>query len=56
MISNVFSAIGKFCKGLVKRLEKLEINGRIETTQAIELLKSVKILESWEDLLSLRRQ
>ena len=44
-------------KGLVKRLEVLEIRGRVETIQATALLRAARILrrvlETWIDLLSL---
>ena len=45
-------------KGLLKRLEELEIGGRVETIQTSTLLRSAKILrrvlENWGDLLSLK--
>ena len=45
-------------KGLVKRLEDLEIRGQVETIQTTALLRSSRILrrvlETWRDLLSLK--
>ena len=53
----VISSLGTILKGLEKRLEELEIRGRIETIQMTALLSPVRILrrilETWEDLLSL---
>ena len=47
-------------KPLVKGLEYLGIRGQIETIQTTALLKSARILgrvlETWEDLLSLKYQ
>ena len=43
-------------KGLVKRLEELEIRGRIETMEITALLRSPRILETWGELLSLSLQ
>ena len=47
-------------KGLIRGQEKLEIGGRIETTQTTALLRSARILrrvpETIEDLLSLKLQ
>ena len=43
----------------IKRLEDLEIRGRVVTIQTTELLRSARILrvlETWGDLLSLKRQ
>ena len=52
----VVGALGAVLKGLEKRLEKLEIRGRIKTIQTKALLRSVRILrrvlETREDLLS----
>ena len=47
-------------KGLLKGLEDLEVGGRVKTIQTTELLKTARILrrvlETWEDLLSLKFQ
>ena len=37
-------ALGTVTKGLIQRLEDLEIRGRVETIQTTELLKSARIL------------
>ena len=54
----VIGALGSVNKCLVKRLEDLEIKGSLEKTQTTTLLRSARILrrvlETWEDLLSLR--
>ena len=54
------SALGTVTKGLIKRLEGLEIRGRAKTIQATALLRSARklrrALEIWGDLLSLRPQ
>ena len=56
----VIEALGTVTKGLVKCLEDFEISGRVETIQMIRLLGSARILrrvlETWEDLLSLKLQ
>ena len=39
----VIGALGTVLKGLEKRLDELEIRGRIETIQTTELLKSARI-------------
>ena len=56
----VFGALGTVTKGLIKGLEELEIRGRVETIQTTALLRSARILgrvlETWEDLLSLKLQ
>ena len=47
-------------KGLLKSLEDLEVSGRVETIQTTALLRTARILrrvlETWGDLLSLKRQ
>ena len=43
-ISNVIGAFGTVTKGLIKRLEDLEIRGREETIQTTTLLRSSRIL------------
>ena len=56
----VIGALGTVIKGLVQRLEDLEIRGRVETTPTIALLTLTRILrrilETWGDLLSLMLQ
>ena len=53
-------ASGTVTKGLVKGLEDLEVGRRVETIQTTALLRTAKILgrvlETWGDLLSLKRQ
>ena len=44
MISIVISALSTVNKGLLPRLEDLEIRGRVETIQTTALLRSVRIL------------
>ena len=56
----VISALGTITKGLLRGLEDLEIGGRTETIQTAALLRTARILrwvlETWEDLLSLKLQ
>ena len=56
----VIGAFGTVTKELLKGLEDLEIGGRVETIQTTALLKTARILrrvlETWEDLLSLKLQ
>ena len=56
----VIGAFGTVTKGLLKDLEDLEVEGRVETIQTTTLLKTVRILrrvlETWGDLLSLKLQ
>ena len=51
---------GTVTKGLLKGLEDLEVGGRVETIQTTALLRTARILrrvlETWEDLLSLKFQ
>ena len=60
VIPIVVGALGTIIKGLVKGLEDLEIRGWLETIQTTALLRSARILrrilETWEDLLSLKLQ
>ena len=60
IIPIVIGAFGTVTKGLLKRLEDLEVGGRVETIQTIALLRTARILrrvrETWGDLLSLRLQ
>ena len=44
VIPIVIGTLGKIPKGLVKRLEDLEIGGQLETIQTIALLRSARIL------------
>ena len=56
----VTGALDTVTKGSLKGLEDLEIGGRVETIQTIALLRTARILrrvlETWEDLLSLKLQ
>ena len=56
----VIGAFGTTTKGLLKGLEDLEVGGRLETIQMTALLRTARILrwvlETWGDLLSLKRQ
>ena len=52
----VIGDCGTITKGLLKGLEDLEVGGRVETIQMTALLTSVRILETWRDLLSLKLQ
>ena len=56
----VIGAFGTVMKWLLKRLEDLEVGEREETIQTTALLRTVRILrrvlETWEDLLSLKLQ
>ena len=60
IIPIVIGAFGTVTKGLLKGLEDLEVGYRVETIQTTALLKTVRILrrvlETWEDLLSLKLQ
>ena len=60
IIPIVIGAYGIVTKGLLKGLEGLEVGGRGETIQTTALLKTARILrrvlETWEDLLSLNLQ
>ena len=53
-------ALGTITKGLLKELEDLEVDGRVETIQTTALLRTARILrrvlEIWGDLLSLKLQ
>ena len=53
VIPNVASAVGTVHKSLEKRLEELEIRGKIETIQATALFRLArlfrKVPETWED-------
>ena len=56
MMPIVIGALGGSSKGLIRKVIRLEIGGRIETIQITALLKSARILrrvlETWEYLLS----
>ena len=56
----VIGAFGSVIKGLLKRLEDLEVSGRVMTVQTIALLRTarilIKVLETWGDLMSLKLQ
>ena len=58
MMPIVIGAHGTVTKGLVRKLEDLEIRGRVETIQTTALLRSARIprgvLQTWGDLLSLK--
>ena len=60
IIPIVIGALGTVTKGLLKGLEDLEVGGRVETIQTCTLLRMARILrrvlETWEDLLSLKLQ
>ena len=44
IIPIVIGAFGTITKGLLKRLEDLEVDGRVETIQTTTLLRRAKIL------------
>ena len=56
----VIGAFGTITKELLKGLEDLEVDGRVETIQMTALLRTARILkrvlETWGDLLSLKLQ
>ena len=60
IISIVIGVFGTITKELLKRLEDLEVGGRVETIQNTALLRTARILrrvqETWGDLLSLKLQ
>ena len=60
IIPIVIGAFGTVTKGLLKGLEDLEVDDRVETIQTTSLLKTARILrrvlETWGDLLSLNLQ
>ena len=60
VISIVIGVLGTITKGWVQELEALGKWGRVETIQTTALLRSARILrrvlETWEDLLSLKLQ
>ena len=60
IIPIVIGAFGTATKGLLKRLENLEVGGRVETIQTTTLLRTARILrkvmETWGDLMSLKLQ
>ena len=60
IITIVIGTFVTITKGLLKGLEDLELGGRVETIQTTASLRTPrilrKVLENWEDLLSLRLQ
>ena len=58
MIPILIGAVGTVTRGLVKGLNDLELEGRMETIHTTELLRSARIprrvQETWGDLLSLK--
>ena len=44
IVPTVIGALGTVTKGLVQRLEDLEITGRVETIQSAALLRTARIL------------
>ena len=60
IIPIVIGALGMVTKGLLKGLEDLEVDDRVEYIQTTALLKTVRILrrvlETWGVLLSLNLQ
>ena len=51
----VVGALGTITEELLKRLEDLEIRGRVKTMQSTALLRSARsVQETWRDLLSLK--
>ena len=44
IIPSVIGDFGTVTKGLLKRLEDLEVGGRVETTQTTALLRTARIL------------
>ena len=60
IIPIVIGAFGTVTKGLLKRLEDLDVCGWVETIQTTASLRTAsilrRVLETWGDLLSLRLQ
>ena len=60
IIPIMIGTFGTVTKGLLKRLEDLEIRGRVKTIQTTKLLRTARILrrvlETWGDLQSLKLQ
>ena len=60
IIPIVIGAFGTVTKGLLNRLEDLEVGGQVETIQTTALFRTARILrrvlETWGDLLSLKLQ
>ena len=58
IIPIIIGALGTVTKGLVQELEDFEITERVETVQTTALLRLAwilrRVLETWEDLLSLK--
>ena len=45
----IIGALGTVTKGLIQKLEELEITGRVETVQTTVLLRSTKILRKVQE-------
>ena len=60
IIPIVIGVFGTVTKGLLRRLEDLEVGGQVETIQSTALWRTARILrrvqETWGDLLLLRLQ
>ena len=60
IIPIVIGAFGTVTKELLKGLEELEVGRRVETIETTALLRTgrilIRVLETWEDLLSLKLQ
>ena len=58
IIPIVIDAFATVTNGLLKRLEDLEVGGRVKTIQTTAVLRTARILrrvlETWGDLLSLK--
>ena len=58
IVPTVIGALGTITKRLLKSLEDMEFGERVETIQMTALLRTARIarrvLETWEDLLSLK--
>ena len=56
----VIGTFGTLTEGLLKGMKDLEVGGRVETIQTTALLRTARILrrvlETWEDILSLKLQ
>ena len=58
IIPIVIGAFGTVTKGLLKGLDDLEVGGQVETIQTTALLRTARILrvlDTWGDLLSLKK-
>ena len=52
----VIGALGTITKGFLRGLEDLEVGSRVETIQMTTLLRTARVRDTWEDLLSLKLQ